>query len=236
MLIYSRTEHTDWPEKSPVTALVLYEAAQAPEWHLWLLLFGLSILLFKILCTPFSDASQHARTSRNSRPRMQPPRKPSSARPRSSPVASRVSVDDWLAELEITAPRSSPSGVSTPHSSIPDHSRDLFNRELELLTRGMDLQDQIHQLLDLRVQDMIQDVGHLRDDLNEQSIKQYIDIQEIRADMEQLRTDMGPSFFVLNQKIESLRQEIESLRQEIEPLRQEVESLRRISRCDRREV
>ena len=232
MLIYSRTEHTDWPEKSPVTALVLYEAAQAPEWHLWLLLFGLSILLFKILCTPFSGASQHARTSRNSRPRMQPPRKPSSARPRSSPVASRVSVDDWLAELEITAPRSSPSRVSTPHCSIPDHSRDLFNRELELLTRAMDLQE----LLNLRVQDISQDVGDLRDDFNEQSIEQYIDIQETRADMEQLRTDMGPSFFVLNQKVESLRQEIKSLRQEIKPLRQEVESLRRISRCDRREV
>ena len=126
----------------------------------------------------------------------------SGASDRNPPIATRTSVEYCLAEKQIAAPRFSPARVP---AFIQEYTRDLPCKEFHILTSRMNTQDQNHQAVDRRVQDIIQDIGYLRVGFDQHSAKQHSDIQKTWANVEQLRTAVVNSSFSLNQEVELLR-------------------------------
>ena len=108
----------------------------------------------------------------------------------------------------IAAPRFSPARVPTRHTFIPEYTHDLLCKEVHVLTSRMNAQDQNHQAVDRRVQDILQDIGYLRVGFDQHSAKQHTDIQKTWANVEQLRTAVGINSLLLNREVESSRKTV----------------------------
>ena len=96
------------------------------------------------------------------------------------PVATRASVEDWLAEQEIAAPRFSVEDwLAKLENTAPSPSP---------------------------TQDIIQDMEYVR--VGSHFAKQYADIRKTWADVEELRTAVGDSCLLLKQEVELLRKSV----------------------------
>ena len=99
-------------------------------------------------------------------------------------------------------------------TSIPEYTRELLCKELDVITSRMNTQDQNHQAVDRRVQDIIQDIGYLRVGFDQHSAKQHTDIQKMWANVEQLRTTVGNKSFLFedyNRAVNAANDELHSL-------------------------